>query len=95
VNDDARVVKFGITSHDPRARLRSHRANGYKRVVKTITGVVDAQNLEAAVLTSLHLAGIAPVKGREYFDVVALPSIVAVVANWTSLAQPMSRSSRG
>jgi hypothetical protein len=86
VNDTAGMVKFGITSHDPRSRLRHHRGDGFDRVVKTITGMADAQNLERAVLAFLQSAGVTPVRGREYYGIAALPAILAIVDNWESAA---------
>ncbi|MFD9632834.1 hypothetical protein [Streptomyces violascens] len=85
-NDVAHTVKFGITSHDARARLRTHRADGYGRVILTISDASDAHTLERAVISSLTSAGIAPVRGREYYDLGVVPAILAVVDNWRSAA---------
>ena len=85
-NDAERVVKFGVTSHDPRARLRTHHADGFRRVIKTIVGMPDAFALERSVLTALRIAGMAPVFGREYFDTAALPTILGLVDDWGRVA---------
>ncbi len=85
-NDAERVVKFGVTSHDARSRLRFHRADGFDRVISTITGLADAFALERSVLTSLRLAGVMPTWGREYFDIAALPAILDIVDSWGSAA---------
>ncbi|MGW2936070.1 hypothetical protein ACWDA7_30430 [Streptomyces sp. NPDC001156] len=81
-NDAARAVKFGITSYDPRARLRHHRADGFDRVVTTITDMPEAPELERKIITSLRSAGAEAIAGREYFDLSALPMILRVVDNW-------------
>ncbi len=81
-NDAAQIVKFGVTSHDPRARLRFHQAGGFATVLKMITRLPDAAELEYAALATLRLAGIPPVRGREYFDMTALPVILDVADNW-------------
>jgi hypothetical protein len=41
-----------------------------------------AKILEDEVLNTLKLAGIAPVRGREYFDISALPLILDIVDNY-------------
>jgi hypothetical protein len=84
-NEKARMVKFGITSGDPRARLRRHRTSGFKTVLKTVTSLPDAADLERAALATLRLAGIPPVRGREYYDISALPLILDIADNWPTM----------
>jgi hypothetical protein len=81
-NDTQRRVKFGITSKDPRPRLRTHRRNGYGTVVRTITEMKDAAVLESSVLVTLRTAGFIPVQGREYYDIGVLPVILGIVDHW-------------
>lgn len=82
VNEMTRTVKFGITSNDARTRLSRHRADGFGTVVTTIGDMEDAPDLERAILGTLRLAGLTPVRGREYFDLAALPVILDIADNW-------------
>jgi hypothetical protein len=82
MNESSQTVKFGITSNDPRRRLTSHRADGFSTILKTITSLPDAADLERAALAALRLAGIPPVRGREYFDITALPVVLDIADNW-------------
>jgi hypothetical protein len=78
-------VKFGITSGDPRARLGVHRGQGFREVMRSFTGLPGsvAPDIERATLAALRLAGITPVRGREYYDVSALAVIFDVADNFT------------
>jgi formylmethanofuran dehydrogenase subunit E len=80
-NPSAAVVKLGVTSGDFRPRLGRHRAAGYVEVLR-LREVPDADALERAALETLRLAEFEPVKGREYFDLSALPVILDVVDHW-------------
>jgi hypothetical protein len=73
-------IKFGITSGDPRPRLRQHRAAGYREAVRVMTGLpgTAAPEIESAALAALALAGYRPVKGREYYDADALAVVLDV-----------------
>lgn len=81
-NDAAQTTKFGVTSHDARNRLQHHRRGGFGRIVITITDLPDAYELEQSIIATLKLAGIEPVRGREYFDLSALPVILDIADNW-------------
>ncbi|MEV7123884.1 hypothetical protein, partial [Kitasatospora griseola] len=63
-------IKFGISSGDPRPRLSDHARAGFTVVARLLTGLPDAvaPNLEREVITALAQAGVAPIRGREYFD---------------------------
>ena len=80
----ATSVKFGITNGDGSQRLAVHAARDYRTVVRLLTELPGdiAPELERAVLATLRLAGMRPVKGREYFDLSALPTILDVVDNY-------------
>jgi hypothetical protein len=80
----AHRVKFGITSGDPRPRLRTHRRGGYQGVVRLLTDLpgTTAPDMEDAVQAALALAGLRPVLRREYYDISALPVVLDVVDNW-------------
>lgn len=74
-------LKFGITSGDPRPRLQDHERDGFDRVVRLLTDLPEgvAHALERSVLATLRLAGEQPVRGREYFDMRAMATVLDVV----------------
>ena len=80
------VVKFGITSGDPRPRLYRHASDGLARVIRLVEGLPSdlAPRLERAVLGALRDARETPVRGVEYFPGRALGLILDVVDGWTS-----------
>ncbi|MDX3245836.1 hypothetical protein [Streptomyces sp. ME18-1-4] len=82
VNDEAGAVKFGVTSHDARARLRHHQADGFSRVIRTISDFPDAFPLERAILAILRSSQTSPIRGREYYDIEVLPAIIDAVDGW-------------
>jgi hypothetical protein len=81
VADDFEVVKFGITSGDPRPRLRVHRRDGLDQVVRLFTGLSDgtARALENSIKAALRDAGEEPIRGLEYFPARALPLILDLI----------------
>lgn len=81
VNDDKGHVKFGITSGDPRQRLRYHRTDGFRKVVRLLTALPgdDAPTLERAVLLELQAQDKHPVRGREYYLLSELSVVLGVV----------------
>ena len=83
-NPAAHRIKFGITSGDPRGRLKVHRASGYADTVRLLTGLrgSTALNLERDTQGTLRLADLRPVQGREYYDASALPVVLDVVDNY-------------
>jgi hypothetical protein len=87
VSPSAGAVKFGVTSGDVRSRLHDHRVAGYAEVIRLLE-LVGADELERATLGALRLAELSPVKGREYFDLSALPVILDVVDHWPG-ARPL------
>lgn len=80
------VVKFGITSGDPRPRLRIHAAEGIAQVTLLMTGLPStvAPDTENAIKAALALAGEKPVRGREYFDISCLALVLDVADSWLS-----------
>lgn len=78
------AVKFGITSGDPRPRLRAHARDGLTKVVRLTAALPDgvALSAERRVRAALALAGEKPVRGREYFDVSCLALILDVADSW-------------
>ncbi|WP_146229070.1 GIY-YIG nuclease family protein [Streptomyces sp. NWU339] len=82
VQDEAGdVVKIGVTSGDPRDRLRRHRRSDLDQVVRLFTGLPEgvAYELEQMVLAVLRDAGEAPVRGREYFPSRVLPLVLNLI----------------
>lgn len=86
VNRSHSRVKFGITAGHGRRRLGDHRSAGYSDVVLLAIDQPDAAQIERAVIGALANAGVLPVKGREYFDVSALPLVLDVAAGWVTAA---------
>lgn len=81
VTDDLDVVKFGITSGDPRPRLRVHRRNGLDQVIRLFTGLPHgvARPLEDNIRSALRDAREEPIRGREYFPARSLPLILDLI----------------
>jgi hypothetical protein len=77
-------LKFGIASRGGKPRLATHRAAGFHAVVRLMTDLPGetAPDIERAVLAALHLAGVGPVRGREYYDIDALALVLDVVDNY-------------
>lgn len=75
------MVKFGITSGDPRHRLSAHRRDSLSQVLFIREGLPDghARNLELAVMDALKRAGCEPVRGREYFPDSCRDAILSLV----------------
>jgi hypothetical protein len=84
VTASSEAVKFGVTSGDPRPRLRVHAARGYTEVIRLATGLPGtiAPDAERAVLAALATAGEKPIEGREYFERSCLALILDVADSW-------------
>ena len=82
----ADVVKFGVTSGDPRRRLSDHAVKGYTEVVRLIVDLpgMVAHDAELAIRAALESAGERPVRGREYFDISCLALVLDVADSWLS-----------
>lgn len=80
------AVKFGITSGDPRPRLRIHATQGYAEVARLVTGLPGTVALDAerAVKQALAMAGERPLRGKEYFDISCLALVLDVADPWLS-----------
>lgn len=72
------LIKFGITSGNPRSRLRRHETDGFDRVVRLCQNLPDtvAPDLERTILAALKDAREKPVRGREYFPTRVLPVVL-------------------
>ncbi|MBT3161522.1 GIY-YIG nuclease family protein [Streptomyces sp. Vc74B-19] len=77
------IIKFGITSGDPRPRLRDHAVDGFTQVVRLHRNLPDevAPGLERTVLAALRDAREMPVRGREYFWDRTLQLVLDLVDN--------------
>jgi hypothetical protein len=77
-------VKFGITSGDPRRRLKDHRQAGYTNIMCVATNLPGtvAPATEKAVKAALRDAGEKPVRGTEYFDTSCIGLIMDVAQHW-------------
>ncbi|MEV5131047.1 hypothetical protein AB0K87_11140 [Streptomyces sp. NPDC053705] len=84
VDDEQGHVKFGITSGDPRPRLREHARDGFTRVVRLLVDLPDdvARPMECDVIATLRLAREKPVRGREYFDSRVLATVLDIVDHY-------------
>jgi hypothetical protein len=73
-------IKFGITSGDPRDRLAVWHGQGYRDVVRLMTGLPGtvAPEIETACLAAVALAGYHPIEGREFYDADALAVVLDV-----------------
>jgi hypothetical protein len=82
------IVKFGITSGDPRPRLYRHARDGFDSVIRLVEGLPGdvAPRLERATLAALRDAREKPVRGIEYFPARTLGLILDLVDGWTSAA---------
>lgn len=94
LNEEDQIVKFGITSGDPRPRMGVHARSGYDTVVRIMVDLPleIARPMEKAVMAALKLAGIEPVRGREYFPISALPVVLDVADNYPIPAAPMEEA---
>jgi hypothetical protein len=86
VDDLNDIVKFGITSGDPRPRLAFHARDGFDQVIRLAEGLPNdlAPRLERVVLAALRDAREAPVRGREYFPARVLALVLDLVDGWTA-----------
>lgn len=81
------MTKFGITSGDPRPRLRQHQKAGLNCIgVWTKLPGIAAPSLERELIDLLNEAGVQAVKGREYFPANCLDFVMDVV---TDRIQPL------
>jgi hypothetical protein len=83
-------IKFGITSGDPRPRLSKHRTAGYRERVLVLAGLPGtiAPDTERAAIGALALAGIKPLRGREYYGAEALAIVLDIADNYPRGGNP-------
>lgn len=77
-------LKFGITSGNPRPRLRRHQRDGYQRVILALIDLPGtvAPDMERDVIATLRLAGEQPMQGREYYGIHVLATVLDIVNNY-------------
>lgn len=80
-------LKFGITSGNPRPRLRIHERDGFDTVLRLATDLPDdaAPELERQILAALRDAGEQPVRGKEYFPLRVQALVLDLVDNHPSV----------
>jgi hypothetical protein len=78
------TVKFGITRGDARARLDSHRQDGYpvRRLLLTGMPAGMAGDMERALLRAMGYIETEPVRGREYFPGECLDLILMLAGHF-------------
>lgn len=83
-NADEGLIKFGITSGNPRPRLQDHSRDGYRSVVRILTKLPDgfARSIEQAAIVALRRVGERPAKGREYYNARATGLVLDVADNY-------------
>lgn len=81
------VVKFGITSGDPRPRLSQHERSGFDCVIRLVEGAPEAHKLENLCISAMRDVGERPVRGREYFDIRSLGTILDIVDGWLGVTR--------
>lgn len=74
-------VKFGITSGDPRPRLRAHAKDGLTDVLRLYQNLSDgvAYATEQGLIRSLRSRGISPIQGKEYFEGIHVSLILELL----------------
>lgn len=76
------LVTFGVTSGDPKPRLRTHVSDGFSTELRVWRGLPSdvAFRSEQLTLARLKSAGVQPVRGREYYQGRYAPLIVDYLA---------------
>ena len=82
-------IKFGKTNRSGKQRLGDHRRDGYTQVIRLLTNLPGtmATDIENAVIRRLRRAGMEPIRGREYYDIGALPLVLAMADSPESIPQ--------
>ncbi len=90
MDDVEDLLKFGITSGDPRRRLAVHAKDGFSQVVRVHTGLPGdtAPELERTIIAALRDAREVPVRGREYYRGRALALVLDLVDNYPAINRP-------
>lgn len=81
-------IKFGITSGDPRPRLRNHARQGYQTVTLLLPSLSAgvAHQMERSVIRNLQQTAELPRRGREYYAGRVLPLVLQTVGDALSSA---------
>lgn len=85
-NPSTCVAKFGITSGNPKHRLRTHAGFGFTLVLRVFEDLPngEARGLEDELKVLFRCAGVPPVQGTEYFPDAVLSSLLPFVDCWLS-----------
>lgn len=89
-DDDAALLKFGITTGSGKRRLTEHRRAGFATVHRFLSALEDnvALSLERDVRAALRLAGEEPVRGREYYSAGVTALVLDVVDHYPGVPHP-------
>lgn len=89
-DEDADVIKLGITNGIGDQRLRKHRREGFTTVIRLLRDLPDgvAFSLETDVLAALRLARERPTRGREYFPSHVTALVLDVVDHYPLTPPP-------
>ncbi|MFD8777494.1 hypothetical protein [Streptomyces sp. NPDC059916] len=90
VDQDAELLKFGITTGGGRRRLAHHRREGFSTVHRFLSGLSGdtAPCLERDVLSTLRLAGEEPLRGREYYSDRVTALVLDIVDHYPNVPRP-------
>lgn len=75
-NINTEIVKFGVTSGSPKARLSQHKRFGFEEVLYVKTEFPEAHDFENYIKILLKKEGKFPVQGVEYFSADVLATIL-------------------
>jgi len=80
-DEDAGLLKFGITTGNGKRRLTEHRRAGFDTVHRFLPGLADdvALSLERDVRAALRLAAEEPMRGREYYSSTVTALVLDIV----------------
>ncbi|MEU2730105.1 hypothetical protein ABZ650_20550 [Streptomyces griseoviridis] len=83
-DEEAALLKFGITTGTGKRRLAEHRRAGFTTVHRFLAELADgvALNLERDVRATLLLAGEGSARGREYFPDLVTALVLDIVDNY-------------
>lgn len=89
-DDDAALLKFGITTGSGKRRLTEHRRAGFTTVHRFLPDLANnvALSLERDVRAALRLAGMEPVRGREYYTASVTALVLDIVDHYPSIPRP-------
>jgi hypothetical protein len=84
MNPNTGNIKFGITDRPIAIRLSVHERDGYTLIVKTYRNLPGtmARDVERVAIAELRLRGMAPVRGKEYYESSTLSYVIELADRW-------------